>query len=66
MTVRGLAAVGSPQPIAQGIEHLFQCITKILWLVFCLRKCISNILILVSNYRFTVFSINQKSEFGHT
>src|SRR4029434_9414903 len=28
VTVRGLAAVGSPQPIAQGIEHLFLYITK--------------------------------------
>ena len=29
LAVRSLAAVGSPQPIAQGISHLFLCITKL-------------------------------------
>src|SRR4029434_8704525 len=28
VTVRGLAAVGSVQPIAQGIQHLFLCVTS--------------------------------------
>ena len=35
MTVRGLAAVGSPKPMAQGIEHLFLCIAKVIMSQMC-------------------------------